>query len=79
MGIYEFNVLSDHNKYDTVFTRGHYVDTVSENNIKYVLYSVSYFWVEVRYHSPTNKIIGIASFVSGTSLNRYSNVLIRFD
>jgi hypothetical protein len=74
MGIYDFNILNEHDKYDCVFTRGQFVDVVSDIHIKYVLYSVSYFWVEVRYDAQTNKIIGIASFVSGTSLNRYSNV-----
>lgn len=74
MGIYEFNSLCDHDKYDKVFTQGQFVDTVSEGNIKYVLYSLSYFWVEIKYDSTSNKIIGILSFVGGDTLNRYSNV-----
>lgn len=74
MGIYEFNILCEHDKYDTVFTKGQFVDTVNMDNIKYVLYSLSDFWIEVQYNSKTNKIIGIASFVEGSSLDRYSNV-----
>lgn len=74
MGIYDFNILTEHEKYDTVFTQGQFLDTVSEKDIKYLLYSLSYFWVEVKYHSPSNKIINIASFVAGKTLNRYSNV-----
>ncbi len=74
MGLYEFNILNEHDKYDCVFTSGQFVDVVSKKRIKYVLYSVSNFWVEVRYNEETNKIIGITSFVSGESLNRYSNV-----
>lgn len=74
MGIYKFNMLSDHDKYDTVFTKGQFVDSVSEEKVKYGLYSISYFWVEVSYHPETNKIIGLNSFVEGASLNRYSNV-----
>lgn len=74
MGIYEFNILSEHDKYDTVFTQGQFVDTIAEDNTKYVLYSISSFWVEVHYDALNNKIIGISSFVAGKSLNRYSNV-----
>jgi len=74
MGVYDFNILNEHDKYDCVFTKGQFVDVVSEKRLKYVLYSVSYFWVEVKYDNQTNKIIGIDSFVCGESLNRYSNV-----
>lgn len=74
MGIYDFNSLPERDKYDTVFTLGQYVDNVSEKNIKYVLYSLSNFWVEVKYHPLDNKIIGIRSFIAGETLNRYSNV-----
>ena len=74
MGIYDFNTLSEHDRYDILFTKGQFVDTVSEGDIKYALYSLSYFWVEIEYDSPRNKIIGISSFVAGDTLNRYSNV-----
>ena len=74
MGIYDFNILSDHDKYDTVFTKGKFVDTVTEGETKYVLYALSYFWVEVVYNAPDNKITGISSFVGGKTLDRYSNV-----
>ncbi|MEH6618507.1 hypothetical protein [Maribacter arcticus] len=74
MGIYNFNILSDHEKYDVVFTKGQFVDSVKEGRIRYVLYALSYFWVEVMYDVPTNKILEIGSFVSGKTLDRYSNV-----
>ena len=74
MGIYDFNILSDHEKYDTVFTKGQFVDSVKDGRITYVLYSLSYFWVEVMYDKPTNKILEIGSFVGGKSLDRYVNL-----
>ena len=74
MGIYEFNCLEEHDKYDKTFTTGIFVDTVFVGDIKYVLYALSKFWVEVTYDSSNNKIIGLSSFVSGKKLNRYSNV-----
>lgn len=74
MGIYDFNILSNHDKYDTVFTKGQFVDSVQDGRISYVLYSLSDFWVEVKFDKPTNKILEIGSFVSGKTLDRYSNL-----
>lgn len=74
MGIYDFNILSNHEKYDTVFTKGQFVDSVQDGRISYVLYSLSDFWVEVMYDKPTNKILEIGSFKGGDTLDRYSNV-----
>ncbi|MBM1106043.1 hypothetical protein JQC67_07840 [Aurantibacter crassamenti] len=74
MGIYEFNILSDHDKYDIVFTMAQFVDVVTEQQTRYALYSLSLFWVEVEYYAPTNRITGISSFVSGDKLSRYSQM-----
>lgn len=78
MGIYDFNILSDHEKYNTVFTKGQFVDSVKDGRITYVLYSISYFWVEVIYDNRINKILEIGSFVGGDTLNRYSNLPNKF-
>ncbi|MDO6473608.1 hypothetical protein [Maribacter sp. 1_MG-2023] len=74
MGIYDFNILSNHEKYDIVFTKGKFVDSVKDANITYVLYSLSKFWVEVMYDNRINKILEIGSFVGGETLDRYSNL-----
>ncbi len=74
MGIYDFNILTQNDRYNRVFTEGQFIDTVSQGDIKYALYSLSSFWVEIKYYSPSNKIIGISSFVAGEKLDRYSNV-----
>ena len=74
MGIYDFNILTDHDKYDTVFTKGQFVDTVTKGKIKYALYAVSMFWVEVTYDAKDNRITGIRSFVGGKALDKYSTV-----
>ena len=71
MGIYDFNILSEHDQYDTVFTKGQFVDTVTKGKIKYALYAVSMFWVEATYDAKENKITGINSFVGGETLNKY--------
>ena len=74
MGIYEFMMLSKHDQYDTVYTKGQFVDTVTKDDIKYALYAVSMFWVEVTYKAATNKILKCAPFVHGHALDKYSNV-----
>ena len=74
MGIYDFNILSEHDQYDMVFTKGQFVDTMTKGNIKYALYAVSMFWVEVTYDAKDNRIMGIKSFVGGQTLDKYSNV-----
>ena len=78
MGIYEYNILSEHDRYDLVFKKGQFVDTVTDGATKYALYALSNFWVEVEYYSLDNKIKGICSFVGGKRLNRYSNVPNKF-
>ncbi|WP_286812900.1 MULTISPECIES: hypothetical protein [unclassified Maribacter] len=74
MGIYDFNILSNHEKYDTVFTKGQFVDSVKDGTIIYALYSISYFWVEVIYDNNINKILEIGSFVGGETLNKYCDL-----
>ena len=78
MGIYEFNVLSEQNQYEIVFTKGTFVDSIINGNKKFVLYSVHMFWVEIMYEDSINKITGLKSFLSGDILNKYSNVANHF-
>ena len=74
MGIYDFNILSEHDQYDTVFNKGQFVDTITKGKIKYDLYSVSMFWVEGAYDAKENRITGIKSFLGGGTLDKCSNV-----
>ncbi len=65
MDIYDFNILTNKDKYYNVFTKGQFVNIVAQGDIKYVLYSLSNLWLEVQYHSPRNKIKSIDYFVKG--------------
>ena len=51
------------------------MDTITKGEIKYALYAVSMFWVEVTYNAKDNKITGIKSFVGGETLNKDFNSL----
>ena len=43
MGIYDFNILYDHEKFDVVFTKGQFADNVKEGRITFIFYSISNF------------------------------------
>ena len=77
MGIYDFNILSVHDQYDTVFNKGQFVDTVTKGKTKFALYAVSMFWVEVTYDAKDNRITGIKSFIGGETLGKYHHYRIR--
>ena len=69
--IYEFNILPDSDKADTVWEHGKFItNRVIEGNA-INLYSFNDFYVEIWYDQPTNKIIKIRSFTSTNPLDPY--------
>lgn len=72
MTLYEFNVLNLNNKMEHVYKKGMYLDTISENNYRYLLYAVNMFFVEVVYNVVSNKIEKLNSFKTGDIMNKYS-------
>ncbi|WP_299159370.1 hypothetical protein [uncultured Eudoraea sp.] len=40
MTLYEYKMLSEDEQYDTVFSKGKFLDIVIEGNTKYVLYAI---------------------------------------
>lgn len=74
MTLYEYKMLLEDEQYDTVFSKGKFLDIVLEGNSKYVLYAIDKFFVEVIYDLGQDKIIGKGQFVLGDSLDKYSNL-----
>ena len=70
MGISDFNILSEHDQYDTVFSKGKFLDIVIEDNSKYVLYAIDKFFVEVEWNIENDNIIGKGEFKCGETLDR---------
>jgi hypothetical protein len=64
MTLYEYKLLSEHDQYDTVFTKGQFLDTVTDGSTKIVLYAIDKSFIEVAYDVPTNKIKGTRGFMS---------------
>ncbi|MDE3744007.1 hypothetical protein [Maribacter polysaccharolyticus] len=73
MHIDEFDILGENERYHLVFTEGNYIDHIIESDIRFVLFSLFLFWVEVSYDPLDNKITGMKSFATGPLLDRYSN------
>ena len=46
MTLYEYKMLSEDEQYDTVFSKGKFLDIVIEGNSKFVLYAIDKFIVE---------------------------------
>ena len=67
-------MLSEDEQYETVFSKGKFLDIVIEGNSKFVLYALDMFFVEVIWDIEEDQIIGLGQFKEGDSLDKYSNV-----
>jgi len=74
MTLYEFKSLSEQKKYDITFKQGVFLDYHLAGNIRYALYAIDKFFVEVEYKVDENKIINLVGFIEGNNLDRYSNL-----
>lgn len=72
MTLYEFNMLDEQNRFQTVWDSGKYLDTVSVDGQKIVLYAIDKFFAEVYYDQNNNKIVDLKTFKYGHSLDTYS-------
>ena len=72
MSLEEFSLLSDQDQFETVFQQGTFIENYSTSYLKFNLYSIDKFFVEIQYDSISNKIIGKKAFVDGELLNKYT-------
>ncbi|PWN58441.1 hypothetical protein C1634_023095 [Chryseobacterium viscerum] len=63
LSFYEFTQLSESERYDLVFREGEFIDSSIRNDVKFALYKLYSFNVEVIYDSTGNRIIGLTSFL----------------
>ena len=75
MTLYEFLMLNDKDQWDTIWTKGKFVDIHIEGNTKLVLYAIDRFFVEVEWDVEKDEIVSKGDFKCGATLDRYSNVL----
>jgi len=77
--LYEFNILDINNQMEYVNQKGIYLDNFIIDKLRYNLYAIDMFFVEVCYNSIDNRISDIKSFKGGILLDRYSNINRFFD
>jgi hypothetical protein len=71
LSFYDFKNLPPHEQYDLVFTQGDFINYYLKGEIRYVLYSLIKFFVEVEYNVSENKILNLVAFEEGKLLDRY--------
>jgi len=64
MNIEDFNLLSEFDKYDIVFTKGTFCAYKLRGNIKLIFYTLFDFYVMLEYNVVKNKILSRSSFKS---------------
>lgn len=64
LSFYEYTQLPVSEQYDLVFTRGEIIDSSIKNDVKFVLYRLYSFYVEVVYDATDNKIVNLSSFMN---------------
>jgi len=76
MTLYEFNILDLNNRMEVINKKGVYLDNYITNYLKFNVYAVDMFFVEVEYNKQLNKITNIRSFIGGYLLDKYSDFSI---
>lgn len=71
MEIYEFNMMDDLDKWDTLWQEGVFLMTRKKGDIKLNLYQLGEFYVEVRYDALNNVIERLRTFKTLALLEDY--------
>lgn len=66
-----YKSLVPNEQYDLVFTQGDFINYYLKGEIRYVLYGLFKFFVEVEYNVSKNKISNLIPFEEGKLLDRY--------
>jgi len=68
-------MLDEQLQYQTIWEIGKYIDVIEHKGIRYLLYAINDFYVEVMYNQRTNEIIGKNQFKQGEHLDKYLPLL----
>jgi hypothetical protein len=64
LSFYEFTQLSKEEQYDLVFREGEFINSSFKNDVKFALYQLHSFYVEVTYNAKDNRIVNLTSYMS---------------
>lgn len=67
LSFYEFTQLSEEGQYELVFKEGEFLNSSSKDDLKFALYKLNSFFVEVVYDSQKNKVVSLTSFMNAKS------------
>lgn len=59
---YDFKNLPDHSQQELVLAKGKLISETYKNELKFVLYEIYSFSVEIVYNETNNKIAGLSVF-----------------
>ena len=71
MGIYDYELLKENKKADMLWEKGTFLSSRAEGKMKYNLYALWSFYVEVFYDPEKNKMTKFRTFKSITPLEPY--------
>lgn len=60
---YEYSQLQTDEQYDLVFRKGEFIEASEKDNVRFALYKLYGFYVEVVYDFVNNKIVSLTSFI----------------
>jgi hypothetical protein len=71
MKLYQYLMLEEQLQYQTIWEIGKYIETIEIDGVRFLLYAINDFFVEVQYRVRTNEIIGKNQFKQGEHLDKY--------
>lgn len=63
LSFFEFTQLSQEAQYELAFTHGEFIDASEKDDMRFALYKLYSFYVEIVCDSTNNKIINLTSFL----------------
>jgi hypothetical protein len=64
--------MSENEQFDATFNQATFIDFKVIGVIRFALYALDMFFVEIEYNNSTNKINTLKSFKTGYLLDKYS-------
>lgn len=72
--LYQFKRLKESDQYVTVWKNGILLDARFDNHLRFLLYQIDSFYVEIKYNCETNELEGLKGFISIRRLIAYLNL-----
>ena len=71
MTLYQYNLLGEAEQLERLWNEGVFLMYREQLPLKYGLYQLQSFYIEVKYHSEDNALQGLRTFISTNQLEPY--------